>query len=292
MHASNETSPFVCKFLSGDSIEIAHRKFVEAFSDYFISFQLSEQQFRNHIALNAVDINRSIGCFDGGELVGLSLNGFGDWNGVPTVYDAGTGVVPTHRRRGLSEMMFRTMLPLFKDSGYRQCLLEVLSQNVPAIRLYEKLGFESTRSLYLMQAATLKADVPAPRGIVFREIENPDMKRLAALGDGCPSWQNSSEAVERSILMKRVIGAFDGDECVGYIAFSAGVGRLAQIAVRPDRRRRGIATKLLAEMQTDTRPGHNMQVINIDARLSESVGFFRNRGFDVTLEQYEMLKVL
>jgi len=33
-------------------------------------------------------------CFDGKKPVGLSLNGFGDWEGKPTIYDAGTAVLP------------------------------------------------------------------------------------------------------------------------------------------------------------------------------------------------------
>jgi N-acetylglutamate synthase-like GNAT family acetyltransferase len=92
--------------------------------------------------------------------------------------------------------------------------------------------------------------------------------------------------------MKRVIGAFEGDECVGYLVYSAGVARVSQIAVRPDRRRRGIGSGLLSRMLTDLRPGFEPQVINIDAGATDAVAFFESRGFGVVLEQYEMLKVL
>src|SRR5215218_172222 len=292
MPVPNENSHFVCKFLDAESFQLIHRKFVEGFSDYLVPFKLSEQQFRNHIVLNAVDLNRSIGCFDGGDLVGLSLNGFGRWDGVPTIYDAGTGVIPSYRKRGVSESMFRTMFPILKDDGYEQCQLEVISQNVPAVRLYEKLGFERTRSLYLMQATELKAENSEAHGIEFHDIDSPDMSYLSSFGEGKPSWQNSNEAVERSILMKRLIGAFDVEDCVGYIVFSAGVGRVSQLAVRSDHRRRGIATGLLMKMKTDMRPGFNMQVINIDAGLTGSVEFFRSCGFEAILEQFEMRKVL
>lgn len=292
MPETNENSPFVCSFLNDESFEIAHRKFLESFSDYLVPFQLSEQQFRNHIRLNAVDLNRSIGCFDDGELVGLSLNGFGNWNNVPTVYDAGTGVIPSHRKRGISESMFRTMLPIFQNEGYKQCLLEVISTNVPALKLYEKLGFERTRDLYLMQCSELNAHRGYADGIEYRDIDSPNMSLMCSFGDGKPSWQNSTEAIERSILMKHVVGAFDGDECVGYIAFSAGVGRVAQIAVRPEFRRRGIGTQLLVRMSAETRPGYDLQVINIDAGITDAVEFFRSLGFEAVLTQHEMLKIL
>src|SRR5678816_3618840 len=118
------------------------------------------------------------------------------------------------------------------------------------------------------------------------------MTYLSSFGEGRPSWENSVEAIQRSISMKRVVGAFDGDEVVGYVVFSAGVGRVSQLAVRPDHRRRGIATRLLSAMKADAPPGYNLQVVNIDAGLAGAVEFFRSCGFEVILEQFEMRKVL
>src|SRR4030095_15068055 len=105
-------------------------------------------------------------------------------------------------------------------------------------------------------------------------------------GEGKPSWQNSVEAVTRSVQMKRLFGAFVDGQCVGYIVFSAGVGRLAQLAVHRDFRRRGIATRLLLEMQKDAR-GQKLHVINLDESMTESVVFFRNRGFTKVLGPFE-----
>ncbi len=292
MPGTNETSPFVVKFLSDADFHFIHRIFVEAFSDYLIQFQLSEQQFRNHISLNAVDLNRSVGCYDGSELIGVTLNGFGNWDGAPTVYDAGTGVIPSHRRRGASEAMFRMMLPVFRDEGYKQCLLEVISANVQAKSLYEKLGFEVTRKLLLLEAESLRPPVPISPHIELKEIGQIDRKTLTTPGEGKPSWQNSIEAIVRSEGMKRLLGAFDQGKCVGYIAFSAGAGRIAQIGIHPEYRRNGIASNMLAMMEADTRPGFKLQVINIDADIKPAVDFFLNRGFGIRLEQFEMLKQL
>ena len=70
--------------------------------------------------------------------------------------------------------------------------------------------------------------------------------------------------------------------------FSAGMGRLAQLAVHRDHRRKGIGTRLLIEMQKDSTE-NNLQVINLDESMTESVVFFQNRGFKKVLGQYEML---
>ncbi|HEX6124480.1 MAG TPA: GNAT family N-acetyltransferase [Pyrinomonadaceae bacterium] len=292
MHMTNETSRPECRFLRASDFDAIHKAFIDGFSDYIVKFELTPRQFQNHIRLNAVDLERSAGCFEGGRLVGLSLNGFGDWDEKPTVYDAGTAVLPESRRQGISRAMFQWMIPQFKDDGFQQFLLEVISHNKPALRLYEQLGFERTRELLLLEATTLIGpERGLPDGIEIREIHRHETIPFASFWDGMPSWQNSLEAVERSMKMKRVFGAFEGNKCVGYIVFSAGLGRLAQLAVDRTYRRKGIGTGLLREMQKDA-GDQKLQVINLDESMTESVVFFQNRGFTKLLGQFEMIMPL
>ena len=292
MHISNETSRFQCRFLRAQDFDAIHKAFIHGFSDYIIKFELTPRQFQNHITLNAVDLNRSAGCFAGESPIGLSLNGFGEWDGKSTVYDAGTAVLPDYRRKGVSRAMFQWMVPQFRDEGFQQFLLEVISQNKPALRLYEKLGFERTRELLLLEAETLTGiDRQAPDGIEIREIHRHENIPFESFWDGLPSWQNSLEAVQRSVNLKRLFGAFEGDTCVGYIVFSAGLGRLAQLAVNRAHRRNGIGTSLLREMQKDAGE-QKLQVINLDESMTESVVFFQNRGFAKLLGQFEMMMPL
>src|SRR4051794_4781425 len=100
MDNGNETALRQCRFLNEEYFEKLYDAFIEAFSDYVIPFALTETQFRNHLNSTAVDLNRTVGCIEDGRIVGFSLNGFGLWNGVPTAYDAGTGVLPRYRRQG------------------------------------------------------------------------------------------------------------------------------------------------------------------------------------------------
>lgn len=290
MGTRNETASPECRFLSEADFSNLFETFTEAFSDYVFPFALTETQFRNHINLNGVDLDRTAGCFVGGRLAGFSLNGFGQWDGNETVYDAGTGVIPAERRRGLSEAMFEMMLPRFKAEGIVQCLLEVINTNTGAIRLYEKLGFDTVRRLLMLQCDT---EVPPrrdpPSGIEIRPIERPDWGSLRTFWDASPSWQNSIDAVTRSLKLKNFLGAFEGETCVGYAVFSKTFGRVAQLAVRRDRRRQGIGSLLLSEIIRSTAPGYSPQIINIDRSLTETIGFFVGRGFTKRLEQQEML---
>ena len=212
MPQTNENSRLECRFLSARQFTAIHKTFLEGFADYIIKFELSERQFQNHITLNAVDLNRSAGCFDADRPIGVSLNGFGDWEGKATVYDAGTTVIPKYRRRGASRAMFDWMIPMFADEGYKQFLLEVITQNDPAVRLYEQLGFRRTRELLLLEAdPTVSLDRSSPAEVDIREIHRHEDIPFALFWDGKPSWQNSLDAIERSIQMKRLLGAFIGN---------------------------------------------------------------------------------
>lgn len=290
MDSRNETESRVYRFLSEDHFAQLYATFIEAFSDYVFPFALTETQFRNHINVNSVDLSRTIGCFENERLIGFSLNGFGDWHGRPTLYDAGTGVIPSMRRQGISDGMFERMLPEFAEQGIEQCLLEVVTTNSGAVRLYEKLDFHPVRELALLQCdAGLALDHANPGGVEIREIDEPNWPHLATFWDGQPSWQNSPEAMLRSRSLKRRLGAYIGDECVGYIIFSNNFGRLAQIAVAHNCRNRGIGSLLLKHMQSKTADGYSLQVINIDKSLASAMRFFRSRGFHERISQHEML---
>lgn len=290
MPVVNETALRQCRFLSEDSFPELYRTFIEAFSDYVYPFALTEEQFRNHIILNAVDLGRTAGYFDGDELVGFSLNGFGEWKGRSTVYDAGTGVVPARRRQGISEAMFHMMTPLFRQAGVEQFLLEVVTTNTGAVRLYEKLGFEKTRELSLYQCdSPILVPDDTPR-VELRDLDEPDWPVFNAFWTGEPSWQNSIPAIGRSGARKRIVAAYVDGVCAGYVIFSSVFGRIAQIGVGQEFAGRGIGRRLVHAVQQGMAPGYSMQVINADKAIPNAKEFFRSLGFYERLTQYEMLK--
>ena len=289
----NETPSWQCRFLSKDHFEQLYHTFIAAFSDYVLPFDLTFEQFCNHIKLNAVDINRTVGCFEGDTMVAFSLNGFGTWNGKQTVYDAGTGVITAKRRQGISEEMFNMMMPLFEEDGIEQFLLEVITTNKAAINLYEKFGFTKVRELALLKCNHLiESDILQPADLEIREIAEPDWELFQTFWDGEPSWQNMPRAAMRVIETRGIIGAFMNGSCIGYIVFSRNLGRVSQLAVAKDYRNQGVATSLIRRTQAEIESGATIQIINIDKSLEDAMKFFKNRGFHEFVSQYEMVKAM
>lgn len=58
------------------------------------------------------------------------------------------GVVPEARGLGLGAALVRQALAGFRRAGLRQAYLEVTAQNTSAVRLYRRLGFRCTRTIY------------------------------------------------------------------------------------------------------------------------------------------------
>lgn len=291
MPEGNKNLQINYRFLSTDDFTALHAAFLEAFADYIVPFKLSESQLENHIATNAVDLSNSVGAFADGKIVGFTLNGFGLWNGKPTVYDAGTGVTPEFRSKGVAAAIFEFMTPMLKHSGVEQILLEVITRNEKAVRLYRRLGFRTTRRLLIFEQQKSFDDVSKSEAVV-REIAAPDWNLLKAFGDGDTSWQNSLEAMQRVLAQKTVLGAFVGETVAGYAIIFPNSGSIVQIAVAKDYRRRGIATTLLSAMKEISKKDKPLHITNVDANLEATVNFLKNRNFTETLSQFEMIKTL
>jgi ribosomal protein S18 acetylase RimI-like enzyme len=58
------------------------------------------------------------------------------------------GVVPSHRGFGLGTCLIEQALVGFRGHGLRRVFLEVTAENSGAVRLYQRLGFRRTKTIY------------------------------------------------------------------------------------------------------------------------------------------------
>lgn len=279
------------RFLRKEDFSEVHKTFLEAYSDYIIKFQLTEKQLENHIAQNAVRLDESIGAFAEEKMIGVTLNGVGFWDGKETVYDAGTGVIPDFRKKGAGRAMFDYMMPIFKEKGIKQLLLEVISINDKAVRLYKKIGFEETRRLVFFEQ---NGDFVERRmeNLEIREIEETDWRFFNTFRDCKPSWQNSDESIERMLSAKVVFGAFLHEKLVGYGVVFPRSGTIVQLGVDKNYRRRGIASNILSEIRKRVAENTKLRFSNVDDSLEGIGEFMQKCGFKEFISQFEMVRTL
>ena len=274
--------------LKAEDFDALYQCFLAAFSDYVVSMAVSREQFRQRLVRDGVDLEMSVAAFDTDEMVAFSLNAPGEWQGLRTAYDSGTGVVPSHRGAGVGRNLFAYMSKVLVGRRVTQCLLEVISTNTPAVSLYKKLGFEQTRRLAVLRADELLEKEQKQTGFELRKLQTFDWKMLVSFWDGYPSWQNAIDAVKRAQKDCLALGAYKGDDCVGYGIVFEPAGNLMQLAVNRPHRRQGIGSLILRELQTGL--SAPLKITNLDYELDETLRFYQKHGFKMVLDQLEMIK--
>lgn len=272
------------RLLTAADFSSLYKCFLEAFSDYQVNMQMSEQEFAQRLNRDGVQLEISAGAFDDDRIIGFYMNALGDWHGKLTAYDAGTGMVPDYRGRSIGKDLFAFVVSRLKERAVSQYLLEVLTSNERAVTLYRKLGFVEVRRFAVLrsqQELEPREDLP---NIEMRRMEEPDWKLFQSFWDGYPSWQNSIAAVERVPNDRLIIGAHVDGNCVGYGIVFTPAANLMQLAVAPAYRRKGIGSRILRALST----GETLKVNNIDKELKGTLAFFEANGFNVVLEQFEM----
>lgn len=167
---------------SGELAEL----FTAAYEGYFVPFRVDEARLAQMVDAFDIDLARSLVAWYDGARVGLAnlgLRGERTWLG-------GVGVVASHRRRGLGELLTRRLMDNARDAGAREMVLEVIVENTPAIALYDKLGFRTVRRLEVLA-------LRAAEGEPADEAEPAEARRRIAAGRRDPEpWQREDATVD------------------------------------------------------------------------------------------------
>lgn len=265
---------------------------LDAFSDYVVPYQPTQESLRRMFVINGVSFDLSVGAFDGETMVGFTINAVGDWRGKQTVYDSGTGIIPNYRRQGISRKMFDFILPVLSENKIEQYLLEVIEENEPAVRLYQSLGFEILRRLLVFKRQEVVfVRENKDENFTIEEIKTPDWKLFESFYTFRPSWQNSTDSIKRSFadetIIKTFLGLYLSGELVGYAVIFHTSGSVPQIAVAEKHRQKGFGRALLNALQKRTEKP--LIINNVDAQATSVSAFLEANGFSLLTMQYEML---
>lgn len=278
------------KSLENIDFDTLFRGFENAFSDYEVAFD--KEEVRSMLIRRGYESRLSFAAFADGEIVAFTLNGIGQFNGIPTAYDTGTGTVKDYRGQGIAGKIFSHSLPFLKEAGISQYLLEVLQNNNKAISVYRKMGFVTTREFdcFRQDIAEIR-NIDAVRPDTAFRIETIDADAVIGAKTFCdftPSWQNGFESIERGKPELMCLGAIHSDRLVGYGVIDRTTGDLTQIAVDREFRCKGIASLLLREAVSMMETGF-IKVLNIPADDSALHSFLSDRNIPLMNRQYEMI---
>ena len=117
--------------------------FTAGYEDYYVPLAIDEAAFRFMAEAWDLELQRSRVAVGEHGPIGICVLGVRAKEG----WIGGLGVASTARRSGIGGLLMRAVLDEARAAGLARVTLEVLVQNEPAIRLYEKLGFKHVRDL-------------------------------------------------------------------------------------------------------------------------------------------------
>ncbi|MBD5224351.1 MAG: GNAT family N-acetyltransferase [Bacteroidales bacterium] len=268
--------------------------FLEAFADYDID--IDKEQLRAMLSRRGFRPELSFGAVEDERMVAFTFNGIGNFNGISTAYDTGTGTLPCYRGRGLASQIFNEAEGLLKDAGISQYLLEVLQHNIPAIKIYRSHGFEVTREFNCYTTSDPGEKCLNHPVLPELTIEEVGINDIVALGldrfeDFSPSWQNDNNSIKRASESLRGVVANVGDDICGYGITEPASGDITRIAVSPVWRRKGIGSSILNTLSQFNCYG-SLKVVNVQIDCLSVNAFLKACGFELKCRQFEMVKRL
>jgi ribosomal protein S18 acetylase RimI-like enzyme len=266
--------------------------FMEAFADYYVNASyMTEEVLFNRAVKNAVDYDSCVGVFAEEKMVGFTLIGIDHWQDKLAAFDAGTGIIPAYRGKGIAKKMFDFAVPQLEQRGVKKFLLEVLQVNEPAVKAYKKAGFNITRELdcYRLHIDKLTAARHAQVSIEINKAGKEILHSFETELDWQPSWENSFASIERIPDDIDIYCATVNHMNAGLLVYYPTLNWTMSIVVRKDYRRKGIANCLLAHfVQNLAQNTPFVKLINADHADLGLRAFLEKTGFCFDINQFEM----
>jgi ribosomal protein S18 acetylase RimI-like enzyme len=115
--------------------------------DYIVPMPMNETRLREYVRNYDVDMAASAVAMDGQQTLGLAMLGVRPDHAWITRL----GVLPVQRKRGTGQALMEYLIDQANRLERDYVLLEVIKGNIPAHRLFLKLGFYETRELMVIR---------------------------------------------------------------------------------------------------------------------------------------------
>jgi len=279
------------KPLNNSTLQEIWQAFNNAFSDYEVPIQMPFEKFQKMGKRRGLNLDISLGAYEGKKLVGFVGNAAGDWNGKKTIYDCFTGIINDYKGKGLGKTLLENSIIRSKELGFEQYLLEVITTNEKAYKLYASKGFKIVRNfdVYSSPCEKIRFSSAHLPDSDIKIIQTPDWKKFKRMWEFQPSWQNSKESVERAKDTFELFVIYRQNDCLGYLILDIETGDIPQLAIKKTHRRKDIASALLKKAAENRKKGFKLSLLNIDSDYKPFSCFMKKHKIPVIVKQYEMI---
>ncbi|MCB2220984.1 MAG: GNAT family N-acetyltransferase [Bacteroidetes bacterium] len=279
--------------LNGVSFETIYQTFLEAFKDYAVNVNYMDAvKLQNRAIKNGYDPACSAGAFENERLVGFTLVGIDRQYIQPSAFDIMTGIIGEQRGRGLAGKMFKQIRSALIKIGIKQFYLEVLQENMAAVKAYQKEGFRIERDFncYSLKTSDFNPAYKLKIPLQLKVVAKKQVTDFETFADWQPSWENSFTSIQRIPDALTIIAATYSIKKVGIIIYYPALKWIMNLLVDPIYRNMGVGSalieKLLQSIGDDTIEIRYLNIPADDYALNE---FLSESGFHLFTKQYEMI---
>lgn len=265
-----------------------HRSFCDAFSDYDIRFSPSLENFQTRIfeKLN-IDPGLSPLAIENDRVLGFLMHTSGCYQKKRTIYNGGTGVVPSSRKQKIATNLFISVYEKVKNSDFDRLLLEVLETNTSGLNLYEKLGFTYSRSYKCFKKTDQTSLENDHSNIKLLQQDKWKPEKYVAFRDYESSFIDSDGQLVHNLQNEQIFEAYHEDKLVGHVVFQPKIGRISQLSVDPLFRNRGIGKALVNKCLANS-GSNGLTLLNVPEDESETIVALERMGFSNQVNQIEL----
>jgi len=224
----DDLPPLELRLASEFSIEALVDIYNQTRMDYIVPMPMNAARLEEYIHTYDVRLEYSAVAVSDGQVLGLSMLGVRPRH----TWVTRLGVIPVLRRRGTGESLMRHHIDSSLALGVDYVTLDVIKNNVPAHRLFKKLGFEENRELLILRR---------PPGYPKIEIEPYTATWLEQ--DGAiellqrrrerPSWLTENESlINGGNLYALKVDLSDGSN--GWLAYQKTIFQLGRLVVQTE----------------------------------------------------------
>jgi len=256
-----------------DLVKILNR----GFENYLVPIQFSLSQFLTMILKDSIDLNSSRILLADDQPSGIALIARRGWASRL----AAMGVSGQTRGKGAGSWFMGRLIQEARERSDREMVLEVIEQNEPAVRLYQKYGFQTIRRLvgFIRKGATENG---------AGDLQDMDLREAGSLitMHGLPDlpWQLSGETIAqmnppaRAYCMGQAYAVISNPELKDVVIWS--------LLVEPGARGIGLGMEMLGSVTAR----YAGKTWHVPAILPEELGIvFERAGFEKEeLSQWQM----
>lgn len=272
----------IVKSLKNTPLEEIIECFLLAFSNYYVEMPTSNDYYKNRWGVAKVDFNYSYGMFENEKLIGFIINAIDHRYGFLTAYNTGTGVIPDFRRQNIVKKIYDFAIPNLKKHGVEKCLLEVIIENKFAIKSYQNIGFEITRTLKCFGGSISSQELK--NNLVEKKLNSIDFDKLP--NQEYYSWDFYKNSVKRNKDL-RYFQLENNNSIDSYFIINNSNGYIAQFDLfeKSDEN----WSELFSAMTSISK---EIKVINVDNKFQDKITNLTALDLKNSINQYEMEMVL